>query len=383
MARIQDLSAALAQPARPSQEKRLSEAERGEEGQVAGGLASTQSFSQQLAASQGRKSAAAGEELPENSKTGEGSWLSWLAGALGAQLSGKVPVGALGGSADRPSPAGLPVDPAPPRKDAESILLDSFGSGTGPGPTVAGETSGQMEAVDQALTAGVGPECGTAASSAPIAAAEVEKPDTPVTAETSSSLPLAALIYAAPRLEIASHQTAPLVRQAAMPDGGESLTSALRPVATPSGVTLSAGTLAPAMVGISGTAADPAHVLEQVLDQLLGREAEAGGQERLTLKLDPPELGRVEVRLEVVGGRLEVTLRAETHEAESALRSRSHELVEGLVARGGRWTDIQVRLERQETGGRQGQRQEGRQEGRSGEERSDQRSAQERRRRGQ
>ncbi len=384
MARIPDLSAALTRPARPVQEKRLPGAESEGDGPAAVGTAAAPSFSQRLLDSQGRRAAAAkvetGEESGESSRAGGGTWLGWLVGVLGAQLGGKSPSEATMDSPAWPSPAGPPGDSAAqPAGDGPVLSPPSARDGEETGATPGGETAGQP--VTEGFAAAVPPVAvaaeGAAEPPAPAAS------DSATANEEPSPPPLDAPTYAAPRLEIAAQQAAPLVRQAASLEGGESPAAALHPVAMPAAATPSLIALGTGPGGVPTAGPDPARVLEQVLDQLLVREAEPGGHERLTLKLEPPELGRVEVRLEVIGGRLEVTLSAETHEAESALRSRSHELVQGLAARGGRWTDVQVRLERQEGQGRQEQRQETRQEGRGGEERPDPRSGQDRRRRGQ
>ncbi|MHB8078742.1 MAG: flagellar hook-length control protein FliK, partial [Candidatus Krumholzibacteriia bacterium] len=90
----------------------------------------------------------------------------------------------------------------------------------------------------------------------------------------------------------------------------------------------------------------PASVSRQVTIQLLkqtGDVAASGG--RLTLRLDPPQLGRVEVSFEQRGDRLFVTLTAETPAAERALRSGVGELQQALTGPGGKWQDAQVKIE--------------------------------------
>ncbi len=92
--------------------------------------------------------------------------------------------------------------------------------------------------------------------------------------------------------------------------------------------------------------APPASVSRQVTIQLLkhsGDAAAPGG--RLTLRLDPPQLGRVEVSFEPQGNRLLVTLTAQTPEAERALRSGAGELQHALAGAGGKWQDVQVKIE--------------------------------------
>jgi flagellar hook-length control protein FliK len=108
-----------------------------------------------------------------------------------------------------------------------------------------------------------------------------------------------------------------------------------------------------AAAGLSGGAAggEPAGahgpsagVQRQVAVQLLRQEAALTESGRVTLRLDPPELGRVEVTLERRGEQLTVTFAAETATAERALRDGTHELAQILTVRGGRWQDVQVRV---------------------------------------
>jgi len=90
----------------------------------------------------------------------------------------------------------------------------------------------------------------------------------------------------------------------------------------------------------------PATVSRQVTIQLLKQSGDAtapGG--RLTLRLDPPQLGRVEVSFEQRGDRLLVTITAQTPEAERALRNGAGELQQALAGAGGKWQDAQVKIE--------------------------------------
>jgi flagellar hook-length control protein FliK len=102
-------------------------------------------------------------------------------------------------------------------------------------------------------------------------------------------------------------------------------------------------------------------LIVQLLAQVVPKGAEVVGRQELTLQLDPPHLGKVEVQLQAENKQLVITLKAETAEAETALRARSHELVEGIIQRSDRWSDVQVRLERQEPSERE-QRSSGRED---------------------
>jgi flagellar hook-length control protein FliK len=113
---------------------------------------------------------------------------------------------------------------------------------------------------------------------------------------------------------------------------------------------MSTGTAVPDTSGAGGAPGAagslPATVSRQVTIQLLKHAGDAtapGG--RLTLRLDPPQLGRVEVSFEPQGNRLVVTLTAQTPEAERALRSGAGELQHALAGAGGKWQDVQVKIE--------------------------------------
>ncbi len=114
-----------------------------------------------------------------------------------------------------------------------------------------------------------------------------------------------------------------------------------------------------ARTGAAGPADAPAAAASrQVAIQLLKQAGDAtapGG--RLTIRLDPPQLGRVEVSFEQRGDRLLVTLTAQTPEAERALRNGAGELQQALAGSGGRWQDAQVKIET--ASGRDGERPDG------------------------
>ncbi len=120
--------------------------------------------------------------------------------------------------------------------------------------------------------------------------------------------------------------------------------------ASPLPGSMSTGAAVPDAAGAGGqpgaAGALPATVSRQVTIQLLKHSGDAtapGG--RLTLRLDPPQLGRVEVSFEPQGSRLLVTLTAQTPEAERALRSGAGELQHALAGAGGKWQDVQVKIE--------------------------------------
>lgn len=132
------------------------------------------------------------------------------------------------------------------------------------------------------------------------------------------------------------------------------LPTALAPLGQDAASPLSGGvTAAVAVPDAAGAAGQPgaagslpATVSRQVTIQLLKQSGDAtapGG--RLTLRLDPPQLGRVEVSFEQRGDRLLVTLTAQTPEAERALRNGAGELQQALAGAGGKWQNTQVKIE--------------------------------------
>jgi len=90
---------------------------------------------------------------------------------------------------------------------------------------------------------------------------------------------------------------------------------------------------------------DPERIQRQVVQQLLRAERATGDSQRLTLRLEPEQLGKVEVRLVAHGDRLEVVFQAETPAAEQALRDGAQELARTLASQlEGRWQQVEVRL---------------------------------------
>jgi flagellar hook-length control protein FliK len=92
------------------------------------------------------------------------------------------------------------------------------------------------------------------------------------------------------------------------------------PAATPAAATLSAG----------AHAALPSHIAE------LARSARiaADGSARLTVRLDPPELGAVTLHLRSRGGEVELAIRAETPGGASALAAQQSRVRELLASHG-------------------------------------------------
>ncbi len=75
----------------------------------------------------------------------------------------------------------------------------------------------------------------------------------------------------------------------------------------------------------------------------------SSGKTTLTLQLDPPQLGRVEVNILRDGNQLTITFSAAAAEAEAALQEGADKLVELILGQSSRWQEVQVRLERQDS----------------------------------
>lgn len=99
-----------------------------------------------------------------------------------------------------------------------------------------------------------------------------------------------------------------------------------------------------------GSGASAASIRSQVAEQI-SRGLQAGkGEETLTIRLNPEELGQVDVDLRAVNDRLTITLRAGTPEAEQALRSGARELTDSIIERSGRFQHVEVRVESRDGG---------------------------------
>ena len=85
-----------------------------------------------------------------------------------------------------------------------------------------------------------------------------------------------------------------------------------------------------------------AAIRSQVSSRIDRNAASLIGRGRLSLELNPRELGRVEVIFDRNGQNLQVTLHAETAAAAKALREGAGELGEAIIARGGNWRGAEV-----------------------------------------
>jgi len=101
----------------------------------------------------------------------------------------------------------------------------------------------------------------------------------------------------------------------------------------------------PSLESSAPTVANSRHIQAQVTRALLSGSGLNGGDQTLTLQLEPDHLGKVEVRLMARGDRLEVTFTAETPEAQQALREGSSDLIRSLAGRvDGRWQHVDIKV---------------------------------------
>ncbi len=90
---------------------------------------------------------------------------------------------------------------------------------------------------------------------------------------------------------------------------------------------------------------DPVRIQAQVARAMLAGGNPRGGDQTITLQLDPEHLGKVEVRLVTSGDRLEVVFTAENVEAQQALREGAKGLMQTLGGRfEGRWQHVDVKI---------------------------------------
>lgn len=90
---------------------------------------------------------------------------------------------------------------------------------------------------------------------------------------------------------------------------------------------------------------DPARIQAQVTRALVAQAALTGGDETVSLQLDPEHLGKVEVKITAQGDRLEVVFTAQSPEAEQALRDGARDLARALGVRPGtRWQHVDVKV---------------------------------------
>lgn len=99
-------------------------------------------------------------------------------------------------------------------------------------------------------------------------------------------------------------------------------------------------------MGASGTSGQ---IRTQIADQLLPLADPGKGSQRITLHLDPPQLGKLEVHIQQDDNRLTVTFQTTSPETEHALREGSRELAEILLTRGRYWSEVQVKTEKDGT----------------------------------
>ncbi|MBK8166135.1 MAG: flagellar hook-length control protein FliK [bacterium] len=126
----------------------------------------------------------------------------------------------------------------------------------------------------------------------------------------------------------------------------------------------------------TGDADRPARAVSiraQVAEQLTRGLLDPAAEQKLVIRLQPENLGRVDAEFSAADDRLTVVLRAESPEAAQALRTGARELTDAIAERGGRFQHVEVRVELREGAPSrqdraddrpQDQKQDGRQDGR-------------------
>ncbi|PID80536.1 hypothetical protein CSA17_04080 [bacterium DOLJORAL78_65_58] len=94
------------------------------------------------------------------------------------------------------------------------------------------------------------------------------------------------------------------------------------------------------------------HIRNQVSRQVVDHLRSTMAGEKLTLRLNPEELGQVEIHLHALDEKLTISLSAESKQAETALKEGSRELADSIGEKSSRFNLVEVRVA---TGSRQDQ----------------------------
>ena len=89
----------------------------------------------------------------------------------------------------------------------------------------------------------------------------------------------------------------------------------------------------------------PVTVGSRLGTEIAAQFSDRNGTQTLTMKLDPENLGQVEVRLQAKGDHLSVRLTAGSREAEAALKGSLKELTEALHQRTGRYHQVEIQVD--------------------------------------
>ncbi len=123
------------------------------------------------------------------------------------------------------------------------------------------------------------------------------------------------------------------------------------------------------------TANDPAlarNVRRQVVRQFTSQLANVTGTDQMTIKLNPENLGQVDLSFEAQDDRLSVVISASTREAEGALRDNLKDLADRIVERSARFSHVDVRVDVRDGDSRQDAKQDQKQDSRQENQRREQ-----------
>lgn len=131
----------------------------------------------------------------------------------------------------------------------------------------------------------------------------------------------------------------------------------------------------PGQVGTVGVGHDRSAVYQQVrgqvLRQFVGDFQSTGDTEKVSIRLNPENLGKLEITFTAIDDQLKVAVEAKGPEAEAAIRENLKDLTEAILDRSNRFQHVDIKVElRDGSDQRQDQKQDERQESRQDERRS-------------
>ncbi|MBU8869865.1 MAG: flagellar hook-length control protein FliK, partial [Gemmatimonadales bacterium] len=94
------------------------------------------------------------------------------------------------------------------------------------------------------------------------------------------------------------------------------------------------------------------NIQNQVAKHIATHASGTNGLQKMTLQLNPENLGKVEIQIQGSDDKLSVVITASGREAEQSLRDGVKELVGGIMERSGRWQQVDIRVEQKESDSR-------------------------------
>jgi flagellar hook-length control protein FliK len=234
------------------------------------------------------------------------------------QENGRSEAAAKTAQAPTAVPSTAPTAPSAPRILGPEASASSIVPETDAGPESALPAPGRAHTAQAApLTAGAQAAAAGNAAFIPAAAATGASPDAAALAK-AGLVPLANPVLLAALAPATTPSAVPLTAEVpALP--GESSGGPAAPGGTPGGASTPKATQAEMIARMVAVA------------KLLSK---ANGDRTFLLKLNPPDLGRVQVRLQVENGRVEASVHTETHAARHAILQNLEQLKASLLDQG-------------------------------------------------